>query len=512
MINVTTRSSKGAELTHAEVDANFTDIAAAVNFLAPKTVSYTAAVPLTGNLFMPQQTVSGAIGFTVAAGATAGAKTYVRLVSNGVNAPTFAGFKEWGGSAGYDNRPAIVNIVEFFFDGVDYWYHINQQVGAVAADTLAPTFVSAAIQNAAPAIVVLTMSESLAAFTPATSAFTLSGGKTVSAVALSGSTITLTASSAYANGDTVTVSYTQPGSNQLQDTAGNKAASFGPSAVTNNVGAVITAPGAPTIGAAVAGDGSASVAFTAPASNGGSAITGYTVTSSPGGFTGTGVASPITVSGLTNGTAYTFTATATNSVGTGSASAASNSVTPAVGTERVGRLALTGNIAESGDTSGWTYVSNGSANLTTAPTAYGILDARLPANTDGYVTFVNNTGFEFLAGFITGTTFAAFNTAGMPYAIFSGLTAGAGYAIFQGGASKTPLVTLSNAPGDIIKLSRVGTTVTASVARGATPGTFTNIYVWTGVATPALGVQIQPSDPTNVRPVTLSTIKSLGLS
>jgi hypothetical protein len=48
-------------------------------------------------------------------------------------------------------------------------------------------------------------------------------------------------------------------------------------------------------------------------------------------LTGSGASSPITVIGLTNGTAYTFTVTATNSAGTGSASAASNSVTPAPG-------------------------------------------------------------------------------------------------------------------------------------------------------------------------------------
>ncbi len=86
-------------------------------------------------------------------------------------------------------------------------------------------------------------------------------------------------------------------------------------------------PGAPTIGTATAGNAQASVSFSAPASNGGAAITGYTVTSSPGSFTGTGATSPIIVSGLTNGTAYTFTVTATNSAGTGAASAASNSVT-----------------------------------------------------------------------------------------------------------------------------------------------------------------------------------------
>ncbi len=92
------------------------------------------------------------------------------------------------------------------------------------------------------------------------------------------------------------------------------------------INAVVT--NAPTIGLATAGDAQASVAFTAPISNGGSAITGYTVTSSPGSLTGTGASSPIAVTGLTNGTAYTFTVTATNAAGTGLASVASNAVTP----------------------------------------------------------------------------------------------------------------------------------------------------------------------------------------
>lgn len=102
---------------------------------------------------------------------------------------------------------------------------------------------------------------------------------------------------------------------------GTSSPSASPAAITP-----ASVPQAPTIGTATAGNGSATVTYTAGAT-GGSAVTSYTATASPGGATGTG-ASPITVSGLTNGTAYTFTVTATNAQGTSAASSASNSVTP----------------------------------------------------------------------------------------------------------------------------------------------------------------------------------------
>lgn len=88
-------------------------------------------------------------------------------------------------------------------------------------------------------------------------------------------------------------------------------------------------PLAPTIGTVTVSGLTASVPFTGPADFGDAAISTYTATSNPGGITGSSASSPISVSGLTANTSYTFTVTATNSYGTSNASSASNSITTA---------------------------------------------------------------------------------------------------------------------------------------------------------------------------------------
>ena len=105
-------------------------------------------------------------------------------------------------------------------------------------------------------------------------------------------------------------------------------AGAGPAGVSNTVTAA-NVPGMATglVATAVAPN-KASVAFNAAVASG-SAITQYTVTSNPGSISGTGTTSPVEVSGLANGTSYTFTVVATNVIGDGAPSAASNAIVAA---------------------------------------------------------------------------------------------------------------------------------------------------------------------------------------
>ena len=84
---------------------------------------------------------------------------------------------------------------------------------------------------------------------------------------------------------------------------------------------------------AMEGDGQATVSFYPPTDNGGGAITMYVVKVYEKGVENpalakSGIGSPITVTGLTNGTAYTFTVVAKNAVGDSAESDSSNGVIP----------------------------------------------------------------------------------------------------------------------------------------------------------------------------------------
>jgi hypothetical protein len=91
----------------------------------------------------------------------------------------------------------------------------------------------------------------------------------------------------------------------------------------------VTVPDQPTGITAIAGDSSATVLFTTPYNGSWYTVTAY-ISGVSAGITAAGSTSPINITGLTNGTAYTFTVKATNAIGTGLESSPSNEITPVV--------------------------------------------------------------------------------------------------------------------------------------------------------------------------------------
>ncbi len=183
--------------------------------------------------------------------------------------------------------------------------------------------------NGAGGVTKVTAAGATGVFTVSASSLTASTGYSFKAYAIN------SAGTSYSSvGTFTTLNYCSPNPCQNGGMCSNTSSGALCVCATGFSGATCTStvPGAPTIGAATAGNAQATVTFTAPASDGGSAITGYTVSSNPPGGVdsnagSTGLSHVIT--GLTNGTAYTFTVRATNANGTGPASGASNSVTPA---------------------------------------------------------------------------------------------------------------------------------------------------------------------------------------
>ena len=124
------------------------------------------------------------------------------------------------------------------------------------------------------------------------------------------------------------------------------------------------APSAPTIVSVVAGNAQATVNFLPSASNGGTSISYYTATAYQSGVatnlknTSNANGTAIVVTGLTNGTSYTFVLTSTNTGGTTSAnSPASTTVIPSatssLSTAQDFKTLSVGNLASGATPSGW---------------------------------------------------------------------------------------------------------------------------------------------------------------
>ena len=284
----------------------------------------------------------------------------------------------------------------------------------------------------------------------------------------------------------------------------------------------LSAPSAPTSVLATAGNTQATVSWTAPANDGGASIESYTVTSSPGNRTATtdGSTTSATVTGLDNGTAYTFTVVATNANGNSSASSSSNSVTPSAPSTVPGApTSVSATAGNAQATVSWTApASNGGASIE----SYTVTSSpgnRTATTTDGSTTSATVTGLEngtaytftVVATNTNGNSSASSASASVTPSTVPGAptsvsaTAGNAQATVSwtapasnGGAS-IESYTVTSSPGNRTATTNNGSTTSATVT-GLNNGT---AYTFTVVATNANGNSSASSASASVTPSTV---------
>jgi hypothetical protein len=161
-------------------------------------------------------------------------------------------------------------------------------------------------------------------------------------------------------------------------------------------------PTAPTIGTVIRVSESVTeldVPYTASSSNGGLPITSYTTTSTPGSINGTlsqASSGTIRVSGLTEGTSYTFVVKATNSVGDSPNSSVSNSLAPGAipNTPTIGTATVLSNTSVS-----VSYTAGGGLGTASSFTAVST-----PSNITGSVS-QSSSGSITVTGLTSGTSY-----------------------------------------------------------------------------------------------------------
>jgi Fibronectin type III domain len=269
-------------------------------------------------------------------------------------------------------------------------------------------------------------------------------------------------------------------------------------------------------------NGAASVTFT-PAATGG-APTSFTVTSTPGSFSASGSSSPITVTGLQSGTAYTYAITATDSTATSPAGTSSSAVTattvpqaPTIGTptNATGQsysgsasisVPFTAGATGGKSISTYTVTSSSTATATGSSSPISITESNLGTANTYTITATNANGTS-----ASSSTSTAVTPSTVPQAptIGSATDGGTGTTVsvaFTAGATGGSSIT---------GYSIVSNPTTTTQSTSSSPYTFTGLtagtsYTFQVAATNANGTSSYSSASNSVTPVVPSNFFSIA--
>jgi|GEM_PF-2248493 len=463
-------------------------------------VSFSSSILFDVDRIMPRQQVTSGIAFTPSeVSAVAGMQCLASLVADGVNIPTFTGFKEAGWSAGYLNTAGIVNNIEFLFDGLDYLFAVLQNVNPVTAPVCSQ--ITAA---ATGTTVVLGYSKSLSGSSvPPTSAFAIinsAGAQNVTGVAVSGTGVTLTTDRVIGSTDTITVSYIPPPSSGIKSTDGEFAG-----ALTNFATTVTGGPPVNTVAPALSS--------TTPVVGIALSVSNGTWTNSPTSYgyqwkwadTGAAISGATSASytPVTGDISHTLKCdvTATNASGSATTSSNTSSAVAAAPANTNIRLTIVNGLSETVDGSGYDYgpAADSSSNTFTTNLS-GVTSTKLASGSDGYAgaTF---TGYSAsVDGLIVG--FKATQATGTYVTVNYGIYCTSGtshYVIINNGTGGVaPTTNITPAANDIVRMHRVGTTITAEVSKDS-GSTWTVAYTWTSVSAADLYGYFDTNKPRGIK-------------
>jgi chitodextrinase len=412
-------------------------------------VDLVSALPLDfkGDTFIKPYIVAGPLTLTVGAGAVRNAYLYARFTAGTTDIPALPG-SELIGSAGYDNRAGILNMLQGWFDGYDFLYTWTQKANAAPADTTGPT-----------------MNGTLSSSAVTTVGFTLTWAAASDAVGVTGYEYSIDGGTTYTNAGNVLAKAIAgliaatgyPCRVRAYDGAGNR--SLVPLSLTVTTAATADST-VPSMSGSLTVDNITASGYRMnwPAGADNVAVTGYE-TSTDGSTTYSDAGNVLnrTIAGATAATLYNLRVRAYDAAGNRSAPLSATVTTSAAAADTSIRMnRAMAKVTESGSAP-WTYAATGTATSAVDGTVGAVSTLAMPSGADASVTFkVLTVSAEIMFQIGQAGVVDIYNNN-----LCAWTKAGKWQAIVEGGTQPAPLTDIAVSVNDLVRFTRSGVAAAA---------------------------------------------------